>query len=353
MVVEAVVTGGLYLKYDAGERRGGPPMPGPDPKADRVQVINVFREADVPALTAKEVAEELPVEKRTVHKYLDRLHEQERLGKKSVGTNGVVWWLKDDNLTDIDLPYFEIDDRVGSWLRKKHKQGEYERIQYHWPPQLSISEYSVLFSIDIPGPEAREHERRRAILHAYLYLRMKKAVSKRKFIDTLYSWNQAGYANSNAWWERLIREGLKEFPPVNKPYRGGEWKYIHDDDFVSDQSFTRETVDLTHDKPLTEKIDRPPRKDELIHLILMEWYSGTEDPEDTKKKFSEGKRALSWLRACRGTSYSDFVDKLFPESSIDDETRWWSEYVRPIIETASRLGYVDYCHDGYVARLPE
>ena len=43
--------------------------------------------------TAREVAEELGVVRRTAYNKLDELKEQGKLRKKKVGSRAVVWWL--------------------------------------------------------------------------------------------------------------------------------------------------------------------------------------------------------------------------------------------------------------------
>ena len=43
-------------------------------------------------LTAKEVAEELGVVRRTAYNKLDKLKERGDLRKKKVGSRAVVWW---------------------------------------------------------------------------------------------------------------------------------------------------------------------------------------------------------------------------------------------------------------------
>lgn len=43
--------------------------------------------------TTQEIADELPIQKRSVYDRLNKLHDEGRIRKKKVGAKGVVWWL--------------------------------------------------------------------------------------------------------------------------------------------------------------------------------------------------------------------------------------------------------------------
>lgn len=54
-------------------------------------VLAVFREADLPVLTSKEVAEEMGIARQTAYNKLEELVEQGDLHKKKVGARAVVY----------------------------------------------------------------------------------------------------------------------------------------------------------------------------------------------------------------------------------------------------------------------
>jgi len=55
------------------------------------QVLNVFQEADLPVLTASEVAEEIDSSRASAYNKLEMLVEQEEVEKKKVGARAVVY----------------------------------------------------------------------------------------------------------------------------------------------------------------------------------------------------------------------------------------------------------------------
>jgi len=56
-----------------------------------------FQETDDPFVTAKEVSERMGVTRQTAYKHLQRLHEQDRLEKRKIGSSAVIWWLDEAN----------------------------------------------------------------------------------------------------------------------------------------------------------------------------------------------------------------------------------------------------------------
>ena len=56
-------------------------------------VLSVFEQAEVPVLTANEVAGELECSRPSAYNKLEDLTERGELHKKKVGSRAVVWWL--------------------------------------------------------------------------------------------------------------------------------------------------------------------------------------------------------------------------------------------------------------------
>lgn len=58
-------------------------------------ILDQFRKADDPFLTAGEIADGIPLKRDTVNYRLKELLEKERVGRKKVGARAVGWWLRD------------------------------------------------------------------------------------------------------------------------------------------------------------------------------------------------------------------------------------------------------------------
>jgi len=57
-------------------------------------ILKVFDRADEPVLTAKEVSDELPISRDAVTYRLNKMHEEDVVGKKETGARSVAWWAK-------------------------------------------------------------------------------------------------------------------------------------------------------------------------------------------------------------------------------------------------------------------
>lgn len=66
--------------------------PGRPPEVTDDEILNVFETAAEPVLTASEVAERLPIERRGVLTRLDDLEERGFLRSKKAGGRSTVWW---------------------------------------------------------------------------------------------------------------------------------------------------------------------------------------------------------------------------------------------------------------------
>lgn len=72
---------------------GDDSKPGPDPSVKDEEILQVFRATDDPALSTAEVAEELPLKRRSVYNHLESLRDEGVLEKKTVGGRNSVWWI--------------------------------------------------------------------------------------------------------------------------------------------------------------------------------------------------------------------------------------------------------------------
>lgn len=55
-------------------------------------LLDVFREADTPVLSASMAAERLPIGRQAVYERLQDLEDEGRVGRLKVGGRAVVWW---------------------------------------------------------------------------------------------------------------------------------------------------------------------------------------------------------------------------------------------------------------------
>jgi predicted ArsR family transcriptional regulator len=87
------------------------------PRVSDDRFLAVLRDAESPVLTTSEVAERLPVGRRTVLRRLKRLHNDGRIERKPVGGRAQVWWVseRDDPSTVdplFDAPAFSVERPV-------------------------------------------------------------------------------------------------------------------------------------------------------------------------------------------------------------------------------------------------
>ena len=75
-------------------------------------ILSVLREADDPVLSTAEVADRLPIERRSTLNRLRSLEEQELVESKQIGGRNTVWWLSSPDSGHAipeDDPFFSGD----------------------------------------------------------------------------------------------------------------------------------------------------------------------------------------------------------------------------------------------------
>ena len=70
--------------------------PGPTPSVTDEEILSLFRETTDPVLSTAEVAEQIPLKRRSVYNRLVSLREDGRLASKKIGGRNTVWWLPED-----------------------------------------------------------------------------------------------------------------------------------------------------------------------------------------------------------------------------------------------------------------
>lgn len=80
-------------------------------------VLEVVRRSESPVVTATEVGEVLDCSSEAARQKLVVLHEQGRVGRRTVGANAVVWWMTDteDVMDEIvpDDPFWSFEPVSG------------------------------------------------------------------------------------------------------------------------------------------------------------------------------------------------------------------------------------------------
>ncbi|MDY6776467.1 MAG: winged helix-turn-helix domain-containing protein [Halobacteria archaeon] len=71
---------------------GDDERPGRNPSVTDDEILEIFEESDDPVLVASEIAEQLPIGRRAVHKRLKDLEDNGVLESKKVGGRSTVWW---------------------------------------------------------------------------------------------------------------------------------------------------------------------------------------------------------------------------------------------------------------------
>lgn len=176
-------------------------------------VLDVLREHPDPVVTAAEVADDLPVTRRTVLDRLRRLEERGAVVSKQVGAHATAWWLAarppseeptTEPATDGDFP-----------PREPSKE----------PPTEPAGDdlEAALAEVGTPSmtPDPEEH---RAAVSAALDLLASGPQARSDFTEALHPEHAAGYDNDRTWWRRVLKPVLKAHPDVVTPDGGNPWR---------------------------------------------------------------------------------------------------------------------------------
>ena len=86
---------------------------GRKPRVDDDEIVAVFDAAKTPVLTTRDVAEQLPISRRTALTRLKALREAGRLESMDVGAKAKVWWADTDRGEESTAPAEPLRDLVG------------------------------------------------------------------------------------------------------------------------------------------------------------------------------------------------------------------------------------------------
>jgi len=67
--------------------------PGPNPSVPDDEILSLFRDTSDPVLSTAEVAEQIPLARRSVYDRLVSLREKEEVESKEIGGRNTVWWI--------------------------------------------------------------------------------------------------------------------------------------------------------------------------------------------------------------------------------------------------------------------
>jgi len=94
-------------------------------KVTEQDILKIFDRADVPVLTASDLADGLPVGRDAVYCRLSDMHDDGLVGKKDAGARAVVWWAKvaprlseeakqrvEEARRDDAIPLEDLDDEL-------------------------------------------------------------------------------------------------------------------------------------------------------------------------------------------------------------------------------------------------
>ncbi len=86
---------GIFNHWNDDHTHMGDSKPGRKPRVTDEEILAVFEETDDPVLSTAEVAEALPLQRRSVYNRLVQLEETGRLTRKQIGGRNTIWWLTD------------------------------------------------------------------------------------------------------------------------------------------------------------------------------------------------------------------------------------------------------------------
>ncbi|PSQ34153.1 hypothetical protein BRD08_10450 [Halobacteriales archaeon SW_10_66_29] len=72
-------------------------MSGRKPRVTDEEILDVFQSTSDPVLSTAEVAESLPIERRSIFNRLQQLEEDGLLESKEIGGRNRVWWVSDSD----------------------------------------------------------------------------------------------------------------------------------------------------------------------------------------------------------------------------------------------------------------
>ena len=216
--------------------------PGRKPRVTDEEILQLFRDADPPVLTASALAEELPIGHRGVLNRLNTLWDRGTLDRMDVGPRGRVWWLPGHTSTaaatvsgstvetesgigpdshDVDErreppgePNLDAEDRIADPAVDGTPDGEQDAETASESESTPPDVETALDEFDL------DDDRREAVRAMYEYLRDAGTARKSDFTGEVYPEHPAGFGSAGGWWNALGKDALGELPNARKPPEG-------------------------------------------------------------------------------------------------------------------------------------
>lgn len=286
---------------------------GRPPEVSDEEILEPIQLTDDPVLTTAEVAQSLPIGQRAVLNRLADLHEEGVVSRKNLDDQYSVWWIPSSSQVMLQPQIQAYEQKVEDYRQRSQPAPSEETV------------LDLITEIDIPGLDETEEERREAIKVAYEFLRNRREAAKQDFVESVFTEYAAGYSSPRAWWEKLIRPALKQFPTVKSPPQGGSWEY-------RDENIDPQLAEL--------QVRLPDDLAELNQLLFDSWHPSRDQLEETQYQ-EIGKTVIRILADNGILTKSELLEHLENQGQFESESESiWSIAVQPVLERAEAAGIV-------------
>jgi predicted DNA-binding transcriptional regulator len=207
-----------------------------EPTVSDEEILWVFVQYDDAGLEAREVAEELPIERDNLNDRLDDLYERGLLDSEET-SRGTVWSIEPDAADDLSVS--DVETAVESQaenadLETSPHRRDARSTGVEMPEDEPIGDAEEpttdhIEAIDLPGPPDQQEDRREALRAAYRYLRDGASATKDGITNEVFADHPAGYDDpDDGWWQQVVRPGLVALSDIEQ--QGDEWRFVGDED---------------------------------------------------------------------------------------------------------------------------
>ncbi|WP_049998760.1 MULTISPECIES: hypothetical protein [Halococcaceae] len=213
--------------------------PDREPEVSDEAILTVFVRRDESDLHAREVAEDLPMERDDLNDRLDDLYERSLLDSEGV-PGGTVWSIApgvEDDLspsdeateTSVEAQAASDTDLETSSRRTDTQSGGVGMGEDESVGDAEEPTTDLIAAIDLPGTPDKQEDRRAALRAAYRYLREGATAQKEDITTEVFPDNPAGYETpDDGWWQQVVRPGLVALPDVEQ--QDDEWRFVGDEE---------------------------------------------------------------------------------------------------------------------------
>gem|GEM_PF-866297 len=286
---------------------------GRPPEVSDKEILEPIQLTDDPVLTTAEIAQHFPIGQRAVLNRLADLHGEGVVSRKNLDDQYSVWWIPSSSQVMLQPQIQAYEQKVEDYRQRSQPAPSEDTVQ------------ELIQEIDIPGSDESEEKRREAIKAAYEFLRNRRDAAKQDFIENVFTEYAAGYSNARAWWEKLIRPALKQFPTAQSPSQGGSWKY-------RDQNIDPQLAEL--------QVRLPDDLAELNQLLFGSWNLSQDQLEEAQYQ-DIGKTVIRILAENCTLTKSELIEHLEDHCQFEfGKESIWPMAVEPALERAEAAGIV-------------